>query len=86
MGGLLRVRNCHAALPQLVQLREEGRLPIRSVQWYLRTVHQRGGHRERHSPGAAGPTSSGREVDRASPVVHADVKLVSPVVILSPIE
>ena len=49
-------------LSLIATLREEGRLPIRSVQWYLDTVHQfapqRGSHRERHSPDrAAGPTS-----------------------------
>ena len=24
----------------IVTLREEGRLPVRSIQWYLQTVHQ----------------------------------------------
>ena len=60
-------------------LREEGRLPIRSIQWYLRTVHQL-----RLSVGAivsaihqtaqqAQPAVAAM-VDRirASPVVHAD--------------
>ena len=52
--------------------REEGRLPIRSVQWYLDTVHhpQRGGHRERDRAGAQ-PAVPGARI-RASPVVHAD--------------
>ena len=27
-------------LSRIATLREEGRLPIRSIQWYLRTVHQ----------------------------------------------
>ena len=52
-------------LSLIATLREEGRLPIRSVQ---RSGHrasvapQRGGHRERHpSHGAAGPTGSGRD-------------------------
>ena len=26
-------------LSRIATLREEGRLPIRSIQWYLRTVH-----------------------------------------------
>ena len=51
-------------LSRIATLREEGRLPIRSIQWYLRTVHQLrlsvGGHCERHSPDrATGPTSGG---------------------------
>ena len=63
----------------IATLREEGRLPIRSIQWYLRTVHQL-----RLSVGAivsaihqtaqqAQPAVVGI-VDRirASPVVHAD--------------
>ena len=39
-------------LSRIATLREEGRLPIRSVQWYLRhrapVAPQRGGHCERH--------------------------------------
>ena len=36
-------------LSLIATLREEGRLPIRSVQWYLDDqAPQRGGHRERH--------------------------------------
>ena len=66
-------------LSLIATLREEGRLPIRSVQWYLDTVHQL-----RRSVGAivsaihrtaqqAQPAVAGM-VDRirASPVVHAD--------------
>ena len=46
----------------IATLREEGRLPIRSIQWYLRTVHQfapqRGRHRRSHpSHGATGPAA-----------------------------
>ena len=53
-------------LSLIATLREEGRLPIRSVQWYLRTVHQlrlsvgaivSAIHQDR----ATGPTSSGRD-------------------------
>ena len=66
-------------ISRIATLREEGRLPIRSIQWYLRTVHQL-----RRSVGAivsaihqtaqqAQPAVAGI-VDRirASPVVHAD--------------
>ena len=62
-------------LSLIATLREEGRLPIRSVQWCLETVHQL-----RLSVGAihctaqraqpAGAASLDRI--RASPVVHAD--------------
>ena len=45
-------------LSLIATLREEGRLPIRSVQWYLDTVHQL-----RLSVGA---------IVSAIPVVHAD--------------
>ena len=60
-------------------LREEGRLPVRTIQWYLRTVHQL-----KLSLGAivlavhqvarqAGPEVGGiLERIRSSPVVHAD--------------
>ncbi len=63
----------------IATLREEGRLPIRSIQWYLRTVHQL-----RLSVGAivaatqrtaekARPAVAGiLERIRGSPVVHAD--------------
>ncbi len=66
-------------ISRIATLREEGRLPIRSIQWYLRTVHQL-----RLSVGAivsaihqtaqqAQPAVAAM-VDRirASPVVHAD--------------
>ena len=66
-------------ISRIATLREEGRLPIRSIQWYLRTVHQLS-----LSVGAivsaihqtaqqAQPAVAGM-VDRirASPVVHAD--------------
>ena len=42
-------------LSLIATLREEGRLPIRSVQWFwtpASVAPQRGGHRERHSPAA----------------------------------
>ncbi len=68
-----------ALISRIATLREEGRLPIRGIQWYLRTVHQL-----RLSVGAivsaihqtaqqAQPAVVGI-VDRirASPVVHAD--------------
>ena len=53
-------------LSLIATLREEGRLPIRSVQCVsghrASVAPQRGGHRERHpSHGAAGPTGSGRD-------------------------
>ena len=63
----------------IVTLREEGRLPIRSIQWYLRTVHQ-----VKVSVGAitnaikqvaqwARPSVNAMlERIRGSPVVHAD--------------
>ena len=62
-------------LSLIATLREEGRLPIRSVQWYLDTVHQL-----RLSVGAIHQTAQRAQpavaaiLDRirASPVVHAD--------------
>ena len=53
-------------LSLIATLREEGRLPIRSVQWYLDTVHQLrlsvGAIVSAiHQHGAAGPTSGGRD-------------------------
>ena len=66
-------------ISRIATLREEGRLPIRSVQWYLRTVHQL-----RLSVGAivsaihqtaqrAQPAVAAiLDRIRASPVVHAD--------------
>ena len=66
-------------LSLIATLREEGRLPIRSVQWYLDTVHQlrlsvgaivSAIHRtaQRAQPAVAGIVDR----IRASPVVHAD--------------
>ena len=67
----------------IVTLREEGRLPVRTIQWYLRTVHQlklgvgaivRAVHQVARQVARQG----GREVGdileciRSSPVVHAD--------------
>lgn len=63
----------------MVTLREEGRLPVRSIQWYLRTVHQlklsvgaivEAIHRaaRQAQPAVAGAL----ERIRGSPVVHAD--------------
>ncbi len=66
-------------LSLITALREEGRLPLRTIQWYLRTVHQL-----RLSLGAIvgalhqvarrGQQELARIVDRirASPVVHPD--------------
>jgi hypothetical protein len=63
----------------MVTLREEARLPIRTIQWYLKTVHQLrlsvGGIVQvihgaaRHAQQAAAEVL---EQIRASPVVHAD--------------
>ena len=66
-------------LSLIATLREEGRLPIRSVQWYLDTVHQlrlsvgaivSAIHRtaQRAQPAVA----ASLDLIRASPVVHAD--------------
>ncbi len=66
-------------LSLIATLREEGRLPIRSVQWYLDTVHQlrlsvgaivSAIHRtaQRAHPAVAAILDR----SRASPVVHAD--------------
>jgi len=63
----------------MVTLREEGRLPLRTVQWYLQTVHQLDlslGAIVRAIQGVARqgqPAVRGiLEQVRASPVVHAD--------------
>ncbi len=68
-----------ALVSLIVTLREEGRLPVRTIQWYLRTVHQL-----KLSVGAIVRAvhqvarQGGREVGeileciRSSPVVHAD--------------
>ena len=66
-------------ISRIATLREEGRLPIRSVQWYLDTVHQlrlsvgaivSAIHRtaQRAQPAVAAILDR----IRASPVVHAD--------------
>ena len=69
----------HRLVSLMVTLREEGRLPFRTIQWYLSTIH-----RLRLSVGAIvgavhGVSRQGqaavtqvRERVRASPVVHAD--------------
>ena len=66
-------------LSLIVTLREEGRLPVRTIQWYLRTVHQLhlsvGGIVEvihRAAQQAQGVVEQIVERIRASPVVHAD--------------
>ncbi len=68
-----------ALISRIATLREEGRLPIRSIQWYLRTVHQL-----RLSVGeivsaihqtaqqAQPAVAAILDRIRASPVVHAD--------------
>ena len=63
----------------IVTLREEARLPVRTIQWYLRTLHQlklsvgavvRAVHQVARQ---AGPEVGGSlERIRSSPVVHAD--------------
>ena len=62
-------------LSRIATLREEGRLPIRSVQWYLDTVHQLRlsvGAIHRTAQRAQPAVASVLERIRASPVVHAD--------------
>ena len=63
----------------IVTLREEGRLPVRTIQWYLRTFHQlklsvgaivRAVHRVARQGGRE--VSEVLECIRSSPVVHAD--------------
>ena len=63
----------------ITALREEGRLPVRTVQWYLRTVHQL--HlsvgaivRVTHGVAQRAQPALAQVLDRirASPVVHAD--------------
>lgn len=63
----------------IATLREEGRLPIRTIQWYLKTVHQLhmsvGGIVQAiHGVAkqAQGAVAEVLEQIRASPVVHAD--------------
>ena len=64
-------------ISRIATLREEGRLPIRSIQWYLCTVHpaapQRGGHCIHQTAQQAQPAVAAiLDRIRASPVVHAD--------------
>ena len=63
----------------IITLREEGRLPVRTIQWYLRTVHQlklsvgaivRTIHQAAQQAGPA--VNEVLDRIRASPVVHAD--------------
>ena len=63
----------------IITLREEGRLPVRTIQWYLRTVHQlklsvgaivRAIHQAAQQAGPA--VNEVLERIRRSPVVHAD--------------
>ena len=67
----------------ITALREEGRLPVRAVQWYLRTVHQlhlsvgaivgvTHGVAQRAQPVLAQVLAQVLDRIRASPVVHAD--------------
>ena len=71
----------------IVTLREEGRLPVRTIQWYLRTFHQlklsvgatvRAVHQSLPRTGYGVARRAGPEVRdvleriRSSPVVHAD--------------
>ncbi len=67
----------------IVTLREEGRLPVRTIQWYLRTVHQlklsvgaivRAVHQVARQVARQGEREVGDilECIRSSPVVHAD--------------
>ena len=62
-------------LSLIATLREEGRLPIRSVQWYLCTVHQLRlsvGAIHRTAQQAQPAVAAILDCIRASPVVHAD--------------
>ena len=63
----------------IVTLREEGRLPVRTIQWYLRMFHQlklsvgaivRAGHQVARQVGPE--VDEALERIRCSPVVHAD--------------
>ena len=59
----------------IATLREEGRRPIRSVQWYLDTVHQLRlsvGAIHRTAQRAQPAVAAILDCIRASPVVHAD--------------
>ena len=66
-------------LSLIAALREEARLPYRTIQWYLQTVHQLSlsvgtlaGVIRRVARQAQGELGSIRERIRGSPVVHAD--------------
>ena len=66
-------------ISRIATLREEGRLPIRSIQWYLRTVHQLSLSvgaivSAIHQTAQQAQPAVAAMVDRirASPVVHAD--------------
>ena len=66
-------------LSLIAALREEARLPYRTIQWYLQTVHQLSlsvgtlaGVIHRVARQAQGELGSIRERIRGSPVVHAD--------------
>ena len=68
-----------ALISRIATLREAGRLPIRSIQWYLRTVHQlclsvRAIVSALHQTAQQAQPAVAAMVDRirASPVVHAD--------------
>jgi hypothetical protein len=63
----------------IATLREEGRLPVRTIQWYLRTVHQLSlsvgtivGASQRLAQAGAAAVATIREQVRASPAVAAD--------------
>ena len=62
-------------ISRIATLREEGRLPIRSIQWYLRTVHQLSlSVSAIHQTAQQAQPAVAGMVDRirASPVIHAD--------------
>ena len=62
-------------ISRIATLREEGRLPIRSIQWYLDTVHQLRlsvGAIHRTAQQAQPAVAAILDCIRASPVVHAD--------------
>ena len=63
----------------IITLREEGRLPVRTIQWYLRTVHQLklsagaiAGVVQQVAQQARPTVAEALERIRSSPVVHAD--------------
>ena len=66
-------------LSLIVTLREVGRLPVRTIQWYLRTVHRLSlsvgaivGACHRVAAAGQGALRQIRDAIRASPVVHLD--------------